>query len=396
MIHSIVRKFQYLVIAITATLLTNVTAAASFEPIKEAECLPWYSDIWSVGGQYVVPNNDNGVKQDSYSMLARWQGDDFVNNWLSYDLGSFTGLHTNVQKGHQPEDTNGSPGVQVSCLSVGMLINTWNTPHRPVVGGGYNDMWGYAWSEPNRVHPFIENGVETELVLQANIAMPIYSPTNNAGSTAKITGQIGMYAYLRDARPDHEYLNLHPIVMMAFSHISNLDKDDNGSYPYLTKGLMAYDYSDSDTIAANTSSWPQQHGNGVWFSSGAIGSNSPYLTTRYTEGTLSQPTPPTSNRINPPMPFWRAHITPDNLRNLVNAINAVPPCPVVPDCHPDTGYSTDPSDYVLEYAGIIAEAVLMQELYDNSPSDWVLGDSQKDQVSLAVQAYGFSVYRYLP
>lgn len=33
-----------------------------------------------------------------------------------------------------------------------MLINTWSIPHRQVVGGGYNDMFGYQWgvgSEPN-------------------------------------------------------------------------------------------------------------------------------------------------------------------------------------------------------------------------------------------------------
>lgn len=370
--------------------------AASFEAIKEPECKTWTypNNVWTVGNQYLDPNN--GVLQDSYSMLVRWQGSNFVNHVVNYDIGLFTGLHTTNQRGHQPESIHGSPGVQLDCYSAGLLINTWHTPHRPVVGGGYNTMWGYAWSERNRVRPFIKNGQATELVLQGNIAVPLYHPVRSPGSTSAIEGQVAFFAYLKDTSRGNEHL--HPIAILALTHASNYNNS------YNLNGHFHFDYNDLETqdYARRYPNWfpSSQTGNGVWFASGPVntGTTNPFITVRYT-GANVQTIVPILNP-NAHLPFWRAHITQQNLINVVNRINNNTfhngsKCIGPPNC-PSIGYSTNPADYVLEYAGIITEIVLFDGKYDISEFNWILGDNSKDQLSIGVSIYGFGVYRYIP
>jgi hypothetical protein len=98
---------------------------------------------------------------------------------------------------------------------------------------------------------------------------------------------------------------------------------------------------------------------------------------------------------NPPMLFWRAHITRANLLAAINAINSFP-CSGPPNC-PAKGYSTNPNNYVLEYAGVIAELKLITDLnYDLSPTSWIPNDPNKDQGGFGAHINGFSVWRYLP
>jgi len=394
--------------AVVFASLVLTVSAATFVPLKEAECLNGaYFAGYTVGGQYVDPNN--GVLQDQYSMLVRWQGNDMVTYSVSYDMGHLTGFHTGYQRGRQPEDYNGSPGVQVNCQDEGILINTWDTPHRPIVGGGYNDMWGYAWSSVHQPHPFVDSlGQPAELVLQSNLGIATYLPWPKAGSDVNnIHVDVTFFAYVQDTT----HPNKHPIAIIG--RLGASDADSTCPIPsslpcYYRDGFLGFDYNDAATQLAVTSypAWfaPGQTGNGVWFGSGPISTAStntnPYVTTRYTQGTDSLIV--SGSNSNPPMLFYRAHVTQANLIAIINGINSNP-CSGPPNCpaKPAGGYSTNPANYVLKYAGVIAEVALKNDHidsgnYDASPSSWLPNDTNKDQGAFGGHINGFSVYQYLP
>ena len=377
---------------IIPSALAQVASAGTFVAVKEAECLAGsHFTGWMVGGQYV--DSDNGVLPGQYSMLARWQGSDILSKVVSYDLGLLTGFHTPYQRGPVPQNRGDWPGAQVHCTDAGMLINTWHIPHRPIVGGGYNTMWGYAWSAANQPHAFQRNGFPADLVLQANLALVTYLPWPKAGSNVNdITGQYCFFAYVRDTSQPR----LHPIAIIASAYLSNWDA------AYAMNGYVGYDYGEADTqsAAASFPAWfvPAQAGGGVWFASGPISNaykSNPFITTIYSTGSNDAPMSAIID-ADAPLVFWRAHITPTNLVNIVDAINASA-CAGPPNC-PEKGYSSNPASYVLEYAGVIAElrfSDLTSGSYDKSPTVWIVGDAKKDQGALGVRVNGFSVYQYV-
>jgi hypothetical protein len=391
---------------------STFTRLSAFETIKDPVCISdpvTAAQSFSTGEQYNDPNN--GILLDRWFMLSRWQGEneqDFVNNIVSYDFGKFTGLYGAFQRGVAPERSDGSAGVQLSCYDIGMWINTWTVPYRPINGGGYNDMFGYAFSSPNQVRPFIKDGVPTELVLQGNVGVPWFDRWNRPGSSGAIHGQVTFFAYLRDtAHPSYA-----PIVVIAATHGSNLAEE-----PYLTHGLVGWDYSAADTDTFQdgphgywfTSSPPGS--SGVWFASAPINSanNQRYVTTRYTQGQLTQDLAIVKvENPNPPMPFWRAHISPQNLINIVTDINGHTCSPACPP-RPPGGYSSLPGDWVLEYAGVIAEARvvpadLFSDNWDASRFNWggdyfgptPYSDQTRDHVVLGVRINAPGIYRYYP
>ena len=150
------------ILAVSGAVLSSSghVSAQTFVPIKEPDCLSNVSPLFTTGGQYIDANN--GVPDNSWSILARWQGSDFVQNPVVYDISDFTRMNysdtgpwaapavgsvSNWQRGVQPESAvAATPGVQLYCNMMGMLINTWWVPHRYIEGGGYNDMFGYSWS----------------------------------------------------------------------------------------------------------------------------------------------------------------------------------------------------------------------------------------------------------
>jgi hypothetical protein len=77
-----------------------------------------------------------------------------------------------------------------------------------------------------------------------------------------------------------------------------------------------------------------------------------------------------------------------------------------PSC-PSAGYSSNPADYVLEYAGVIMEVRLGSEIvyyganvtsmsFDASPTSWIPNDASKPQASMGLHVHAFGVYQYLP
>ena len=329
-----------IILALAATCAASLCHGAylgafdgDFELILHPYCYdPRYFDGYSVGGQYLAP--DNGLLYNTHFMLVRWQGDDRFR------------------------------GVSVQCYDFGMSIDTHGIAHRPIVGGGYNDMFGYAWREGFRPRPFVANGMPTHLVLQANIGVSRWLPVNPDGSSnaANTSADACFFAYLRDARPGHEAL--HPIAILACTHYAGTPIVHTDAAP-----AAAFDYPD-----------------GVWFGAGIISddpaNNLPFVSTYYT-GASSRGLAPFDSQGDPPMPFYRAHVRPEDWVALVEAIESH-------DCAtgcPARGYSRDPADYELEYAGFMAESAMRNDAFGGAPAP---------QTVFSVRGSGFGVYRAIP
>jgi len=187
-------------------------SAQTFVTIKDPECLNSVSGLFTEGGNYTQPYN--GVIDDSWSMLMRWQGSGWPSQSVSYDLSNSTrmnysdtgifggqastvGSYSTWQRGYQTENsTNRTPGTQLYCNMGGFLINTNSVTHISIPGGGYNDMFGYSWSAPYRPMAFLYGGtIATDLVVQADIAVP-YVKFTKTSSLQDPEMQFSIFAYV--------------------------------------------------------------------------------------------------------------------------------------------------------------------------------------------------------
>lgn len=370
-------KHLWLALVLAGLVTASAPAhAQNFYAIKDSDCLTNVGSLFTVGGQYVDPNN--GVLPNSWSMLVRWQGSTIVQNPVSYDMGAFTGItvpapRTTWQRGFQPEDAQGTPGAQLHCHDAGMLINTWSTPHIKTVGGSYNDMYGYSWSTANRPRAFVHTfsvypvtyNVPSELVIQANIKVPFVgvwagTPHINPTTWTSYTGssqitygsvQNDLFVYLADTT----HPNLHPIAVLA--------------------GTML---NQSASCRVAGSPVAQDYPGGVWFG-GSIMCTNDIMTLR--TGAQTAFAPFSDSRL------FRIHITRDNMVNLVNLINAN-------GCKPANCYSTNPDDYVVNYAGVISEAALIAP--DDHGVVGVNNDALDRQVSMATGIQNVGIFWYHP
>lgn len=370
----------YGILAVSGAVLSTIgtVSAQTFIPIKEPECLSNVSPLFTTGGQYVDVNN--GVLDNSWSMLSRWQGDNFAQNAVNYDLSGLTRMNyadtgpwtppavgsvSNWQRGVQPEsEYYSTPGVQLYCNMMGMLINTWWVPHVNIVGGGYNDMFGYSWSTYAAPAPdafVIRNpttqyvDLETDLIVQADIAVPAVYTYRNASNPAERPNpdaQVALFAYVIDTSNP----TLHPIAFVSGTH-------DTWAQNIASSGGVGCDYA-----------------TGVYFASGVAGKSTAYFTS---DPASAQPQLLVDkNNAGEPYQFYRMRVTPGNFRNIINAINTHGPgCPTA-------GYSTDISNYQIKYAGVITETVLFDNRFDA-----ILNDPNKDQISIAVKAKNVGIYR---
>jgi hypothetical protein len=338
---------------------SSLAAAQSFIPLTPTQCPQSSSNLFTTGGQYIGPdgnlNPNNGVLQNSWSMLMRWQGN--MLNPVAYDPSQYTGLltatpHTSYQRGYQPESAVAvTPVTQLQCFDAGMILNSWQAPHVAVEGGGWNDMYGYAWGPSARPYAFQTLGTlgswkPADLVLQGSIAVPDFvayvvhpdgSWTIPPDPTTAGTGQLELFAYLEDAA----HPTLHPIAMLTGVYIqgwAGCDDPQNDRH----HGTLGRDYP-----------------NGVWFSASGTCSTD----TQTADAVTAQTTGATFGDLR----FYRAHFTPDNWRALITRINRYQctagvdhscACESTHDC-PATGYSMNPADYRLQYMGVIAETDLI-------------------------------------
>ena len=400
---------------ITSLLLlfvSEICSAQVFSQITPSVCPPTSAGLFTTGQQYLGANN--GVLQDSWSMLVRWQGNPTVGNtsWyqhpMSYNGGMYTNYtpptpYTSWQRGYTPESgPAGTPGVQLHCFDAGMLINTFATPHAgaAVLGGGFNDMYGYAWSPANQPLAFetVRNGVNesAELVIQSDLEVPVlngwsgveqpdgsytYTPvTNLANYETYGTANLSFFVYLADT----SHTSLHPIGILAApfdnGYCGNCSCEIEGS-----EAFVGWDYPA-----------------GAWFGSADL-CTTDVTTVRYT-GSTTRTSPFTGEQ------FFRIHITPQNLVNLVNRINAqqcqagmTGSCNCTPGSTcPQNGYSTNPNVYKIQYVGIIAESSLCDEHGSNvhcstdlrDPSEPGYNPGQDSNLSFALHATGVSAFWY--
>ncbi|MCP3062918.1 hypothetical protein LXT21_29445 [Myxococcus sp. K38C18041901] len=390
-------QLQRVLPATLVLLTTGSASAADFHPMTPTVCHTQVAPLFTTGGQYLDPNN--GVRQDAWSMLMRWQGN-IASTPVSYNVGTFTGLSvpspfSSWQRGQQPESASGTPAAQVYCYDAGMLLNSWTSPKTHVEGGGYNDMFGYAWSPANRPRPFslftTRNGVlgtwPTEFVLQGNMTVPLVTGWNTSDGGATWNGlsnpgpgdilnsgaaQLSMFAYLRDtAHP-----NLRPIGVLGGVYANNVPASP---CPANGRGNVGFDYP-----------------NGAWFTGNAL-CNTDLSTVRYTGAT-------TTHSQFSDLRFFRVHYTRQNLINLVQRINNQQcasdaagnllanscNCPTPGVSCPPTGYSTNPDDYVVEYTGVLAEIV---QCNPTQGCDTVITNRQ---ISMTSRVNGYGAFWYVP
>ena len=244
----------------------------------------------------------------------------------------------------------------------GMMISTWSIPHINIVGGGYNDMYGYAWSPSQRPAVF-SNG--SDLVVQALLAVPTFdswaftagnwvqAPSSNTGLYGD--GQLDLFFYMEDRA--HPTLPPIAVVNVAWGNRYG------GCSP---TGFVGFDYAQ-----------------GVWFGSSGICTTD---ISTHLYGALSQ------TAVFPNEQFFRIHITRANWVNLINRINAAGPTSSTIQCTPGTtcpmnGYSINPDDYRLQYAGVIAEVVLLE---NGSPNN----TSAIRQITMGANIHGVGIYQY--
>ena len=412
--------------------------ADTWTSLTPTTCPTSSAGLFTTGQQYVDDNN--GVLQNSWSMLVRWQDavttvgpTNWIGNPVNYDAGTYTTYtvpapHALWQHGYQPESEAGAtPAVQLHCFDAGMILDSWYTPHSgaTVPGGEFNDMYGYAWASDYEPYAFkhLSGGnfwAPNDLVLQGLAAVPAlqtfagnyvngnwtWTPTPDFNDLGNFngSGQLDFFAYLEDTtHPD-----LHPIAILAqiFGNGPTFDCARNRN------GVVDFDYAQ-----------------GVWFGATGIGAaaicDTDISTMRYTGGY-------TTNSLSSALTFYRIHYTPQNWANLIARINArqcqpgvsnscqdshspnctvngCPPCQPGVSC-PQVGYSTDPNAYKLRYVGMIAETAPCYQgtkikygqptsithcstnLLDASNPDYL--PNKDGQIGMAAKISGVSAYAY--
>jgi hypothetical protein len=371
-------------VALAACCIVQESFSQNFYPLKEHGCLTQVAPLFTTGGQYVEGYPNNGVIPDSFSLLTRWQGQI---NQVDYQLGNWTGLNVpalfgNYQRGwddpYSPEDPTGTPGSQLYCNEGGMLVNTWPIRHQTVKGGGYNNMFGYSWSSSTAPWAFKRpDGTPSDLVIQIDAAIPWVSGRHIGISTKPRqapTLDTALFAYLRDTtRPD-----LPDIAIIA--SVATAPRVALSGHPpveqlyvdrYVTGGFVSFDY----------------YPGGVWFASGAIRTSSPYMTVNYTNGRATM----YDTIYNPSAPpqFYRVHLSPRNLREIVLQINNNP-CSACPP----KGYSTDPGNYKVVYSGLIHEIFTFDDSAD-PPGPFTPNNTNYDQMSASVKFRDLGIFHHV-
>lgn len=242
-------------------------------------------------------------------------------------------------------------------------------------------MFGYSWSAPNMPNAFVSGGQGSDLVIQISASFPHlvrYTNPGNGAARRRPVLQVGLFTYVRDITH-----NLPDIAILGIIGATNDDwvnpprTDSFYSNAYVTQGGMSFDYP-----------------TGVWYASAPIRTSTPFTTTHY----VPQPAIElTSDFQNPGVgnQFYRLHISPKNLIQLVQAINAFPCSPGV-DC-PNKGYSENPADYRVAYAGLIAEASTLDGFSDPpEPLSYTIDDPAKDQIEAGIKYGGLGIYHYTP
>lgn len=307
--------------------LNNSFAGISFSILRQQDqCIDTDQIPATTGGQYV--DSGNGVPDNSWSILKRWQ------NPLPLRDSFF------------------------HCDGGEIHINTWHVKHDPIVGGGFNDMAGYSWDSAHAPKAFLDGTNPADLVVQAYLGQTqtfVHLGTNRPQQTQPPILQVSLFAYL----VDQSHPLLHPIAVI---------------------GLI----SDSRTLDPTFCSLSElaDYPSGVWFWSFYLTCNDGKYNTNDPFGDETESIPAQYWAAQTPLTFVRMRISGQNLQRAILAINqsSCVACPA-------KGYSNNPQDYVVKYAGLIAEGTLLDT------QDGSLGDPARDQISIGLNWRWIGIYR---
>jgi len=288
--------------------------------------------------------NSNRVKSqfDSYTpnlvyMKVRHHGDPGTAELLN-QVATSVGYDVSVYSGYQPPFSplvglsyaqrgyydlgppDGSSAVQVYCANAGFMINTYQFSHAvPVTGGGPNVAYDVEF-RPTK--PVFNHPGSSELTLQAYIKLPWFLDVGGG------IGQVVFYVTWIDTSENLKFFQL----MQVFD--TRPWGSGNGSE------FVAYDPASLIGYASSPLKNYDKYGSAVQFIT-----KSPYSQTMQNDTTWSS------------SKFFRVHVSEENLAGLVEELRAGQPALY-------ENLSSNPGDYELASAGVIAE-VLLPSTTDN-------------------------------
>jgi hypothetical protein len=316
-------------------------ASATFTPVKAPDCVTDVSKSFVAQGLEPLPNPP--LPFDRFYLVVRHMGRDAVAAAPAFDFSripddyawppargmAVTGLAVPDPKPQWQRSSNADATVdtasafQLHCYDAGSFINTWTFPDQTIIGGGPHAIYGYSFVEmpPPRI---FDGNPDTDFVLQASIEIPSFAqwPDTSEQALFDPVGQVSLFAYFRDSFTGKPFA----LLLAIFDNRAGSD----GTYaPTVSHdGLTPFATTPLNAMAAYVTL-------------------SPYSST-YTG------VPWTGLR------FFRGHISPQNFRDAIDAINAY--CAArraLPFCSDDprlaAAYSVDPTRYVLTDFGVLHE-----------------------------------------
>ncbi len=302
--------------------------SAAFTPVKAPDCVTDVSKSFVAQGLEPPPNPP--LPEDRFYLVVRHMGRDAVAAAPAFDFSripddyawppargmAVTGFAVPDPKPQWQRSSRADATVdtasafQLHCYDAGSFINTWTFPDQTIVGGGPHAIYGYSFVEtpPPRI---FDGNPDTDFVLQASIEIPSFAQWPDTSEQAQFdpVGQVSLFAYFRDSFTGKPFA----LLLAIFDNRAGID----GTYaPTVSHdGLTPFATTPLNAMAAYVTL-------------------SPYSST-YTG------VPWTGLR------FFRGHISPQNFRDAIDAINAY--CAArraLPFCSDDprlaAAYSVDP------------------------------------------------------
>jgi hypothetical protein len=277
----------------------------SFEatPLKEPECITDASQSFVAQNGAPFGERWHPLPVDRYYMVVRYLGDDAVAAAPAFDFSRFppsygwpaargqalTHLTVPEPKSAWQRAKSADAGIdtssafQLHCYDAASYLNTWTFPYGTVIGGGPHAIYGYSFS--GRPPPAIyDRNPATDFVLQASIEVPWFAAWADPAAASQPIGQASFFAYFRDRFTDKTFA----LLLAVF---------DNR-------------YATSPTYASFVA-----HDGQTPFVSMPLNAHAAYAT----------PSPYSAAFTGTPwtgLKFFRAHITQQNFRDAVAAINA--------------------------------------------------------------------------
>jgi hypothetical protein len=308
-------------------------ANARFRVLHEAPCLSVWQNMSAQFDDY-EPFTGKGYPDDRTYFVVRHMGEpgsvelrEQIGAAVSWDPGVFTGLHipqalrAHTQRGFRDDPANGSSVYQLACRSAGFLINTFSFAH----GSGdiecppdAPDCIGGPQVAIQR--EFGDQGTEvfrtesSELTMQALVRLPFVHWDDNRAVAQQYFG-----AYLRDRTTGTL------LAWLAGFYDSRPYGLGNGEAFIADDGITTFVSAPlSDTLASGQRN--------------PFLSKSPYswpMATQYQWGNEER--------------FFRAHLKPEQLREITRRANAARAA------RGQAPVSTDPADWLLHTIVISAE-----------------------------------------